>query len=76
MSIFWRSPQPALGGAQVCKSGIRQGSAPHFDLSVVHSNIEARLWVYGRSVNDMTILKIKSGSVIRTLNTVIHQLTV
>jgi hypothetical protein len=53
-------------------SCIRSGSLTHFDLSIACAGLEAWLWVYGRSVNDMAIVKIKPGSVIRTLNAVVH----
>ena len=60
----------------VCKSCIREGSLPHFDLSIMSADLEAWLRVYGWAVNDMAIFKIKPGSVIRTLNAVVHQLPV
>jgi hypothetical protein len=67
-------PISSLGaGSNSC---IRDGSLTHFDLSIACASLEAWLWVYGRSLNDMTIVKIKPGSAIRTLNTVSHQLTV
>jgi hypothetical protein len=57
-------------------SCIRDGSLTHFDLSIACASLEAWLRVYCRSVNDMAIVKIKPGGVIRTLNAVVHELTV
>ena len=60
----------------LCRSWIRQGSLPHLDLSIMSADLKAWLRVYGGSVNDMAIFKIKPGSVVRTFNAVVHELTV
>jgi len=54
------------------RSLIAQRSPPHFDLSGLCANLETWLRVYGRSINDMAIFKVKPRSVIWTFNAVTH----
>jgi hypothetical protein len=53
-------------------SWMRRGRFPYFDLSALYANLETSLWVYGRSVNDVSMFEIKPGSVVRTFNAVVH----
>ena len=57
-----------------CRSSLRDGTLPHFDLPVPYAGFKDWLWVDRGTVNNMAVFQRKPGSVIGTFDAVVHQL--